>query len=64
MRIIINGWDGDKFLNDNYCHLCGELSTTIELQLTGYYDTWLIACKSCLLNMVAEIDKKILESKS
>jgi hypothetical protein len=64
VKVIINSWVGDKFINDNKCHICDKLVTTIEVKLPGYYDTWLVVCKSCLLDMSAEIDRKILESKT
>jgi hypothetical protein len=63
VRVILNSWVGDKFLNNNKCHICDKFATTIEVELSGYYNTWLVVCKSCLLNMSAEIDKAILESK-
>lgn len=63
-EIILNSWKGNKFENDNKCHICEKHATTININLSGYYDTWLIICKSCLLNMVDEIDKAILKSKT
>jgi hypothetical protein len=63
VKVVLNSWIGDKFINDNMCDWCGEPSTTINLDVGLPYGT-LDFCKSCLLNMVAEIDKAILESKT
>jgi phage I-like protein len=52
MTVSLNKWNGEQFENGNYCSFCGKLATTVKE---------VDACKSCLLHMVAEIDRAMLE---
>lgn len=65
MNVTLNGWDGEKFINDNFCTACGKLSTTIGYQI-GYWKGLLDIkyCKNCLTGMIEQINEEILKSKS
>jgi len=65
MKVVINSWNGESFDDDNMCDFCGNHATVIDLGIMEYTnsESWFI-CKSCLLEMVEEIDKAILESKT
>ena len=64
MFIILNSWNGKTFENDNICHVCNNRATTANLGCSLIRTQIISICKGCLLNIVKEIDKKVLESKT
>jgi hypothetical protein len=62
MEIKLNSWNGTSYDNDNICHFCQKLTTTTQLSCSPVHK--ISICKGCLLNIVKEIDQKVLESKT
>ena len=73
MTVLLNKWDGQKFENNNQCHRCGGYAATAidrispaeikDPTVCGTNDYIKFGtCKTCLLDMVAEIDQAVLEA--
>ena len=60
MTVLLNRWNGKQFENDTECSLCEKLSTVVVLGGESGDDYELYICKSCLLNLVKEIDQTII----
>lgn len=60
MVVQINKWNGQNFDNPFvYCSVCNKIGTVKRIVVEGHVRCY---CKSCLLDMVAEIDRAVLEA--
>jgi hypothetical protein len=59
MTVLLNKWNGERFEHNHircdFCRRHGTIKKLIVGDCIGYF------CKGCLLDMVAEIDKAVLE---
>ncbi len=61
MTVLLNKWNGQQFESDARCSCCGKLATVKEVY-DPVTNVLFRTCKGCLLTMVAEIDRAILEN--